>query len=52
MKENDLVFVITFSEICASVVLAIVNAGLIFLTKVVVQSLLVYYSSISVECPT
>ena len=52
MKENDLVFVITFSEICASVVLAIVNAGLIFLTKFVVQSLLVYYSSISVECPT
>jgi len=52
MKENDLVFVITFSKICASVVLAIVIAGLIFLTKFVVRFLLGYYSSISVECPT
>jgi hypothetical protein len=37
VKEKDPVFVITFSEICASVVLAVVNAGLIFLTKFVVQ---------------
>jgi hypothetical protein len=52
MKENDPVFVITFSEICASVVLAVVNAGLIFLTKFVVQFRLVYYSSIAVKCLT
>jgi len=41
MKENDLVFVITFSEVCASVVLAVFNAGLIFLTKFLVQFSLV-----------
>jgi hypothetical protein len=43
MKENNHVFLITFSKICASVVLAVVNAGLIFLTKFVVQFSLVQF---------